>query len=267
MLDLTGLLFETAPEGGGDGGAPPEAPAPPPEAPPESAPEAGAGEEAWTGPGREDWERVTGTLEGLEPLVNAINDPLAGAGGFEPGVEEPAAAGPAELQPPDPFSENYAAEMASFLEARDQRLMEQLRPVTDEVFMGRAEQTLNGALESLPQELRDLGLGPDHAEQAQQAITNLTSTFLPPEIDQIAAQRPDLLPVVLQRSVQQAGEYLRDLISLGKEQGRAEYKASLQGEGERQPDEPAIGGSGIEGVKPARSYSEIVERGIAGLST
>src|SRR5437899_6441460 len=207
-MDLTGLLFETAGDGGGDRGAPPEPPAAPPEAPPAAASEgAGSEGEAWTGPSREEWDSVSGTLQGLQPLIEALESPGGfGADPYGPQTEQQAGH---ELRMPDPMlSDNYEAEMAAYLEDRDQRLLATLRPVTEEVFNSRAEQVLNGALEALPEELRDLGLGADKLPRAQEAITNLASAFLPPEIEQIAAQRPDLLPVVLQKSVQQAGEYL-----------------------------------------------------------
>lgn len=244
LRGLPWIHFETEP---GAGGEEPPAPEPPAE---EQGGGEGGGE---TSPESQPWEEP---LAELRDQVGELVGYFQGASqqDFAPqdqGVEQP------ELQPPDPWSENYQQELATYLEARDQRILGMLQPVVEHSYMGQAEQQLNQALASVPAEHQNL-LGEDNAERMREAIAVTSAGFMPPGAD------PQQLPEVVAHTAQ----YLNDLIGLAKQQAVEEFKASLQGGGEqgRQIEEPPISGAGLPGPGEPSSYQEIIERGLAGMS-
>lgn len=262
------MLFETTEGGAGGGGGEPEPT-------PAAEPAAPTGDDGGTDGDYVSSEQFNQLNERLGPLLDLVENL---PGGVQPGVYQPDGfqQGPPQADQPgfeqDPMPDPgvYPHEFQQWQERQFDQRIEAVRreyePSLRETHSRQAEQQLDQALGALPDEARYLGLPDEHHERAEEAIEHLTAAFLPVDLaEQVAGLQPQMAERVIEQQLSQAASsassYLGELLELARAQGRDDYRSSLGGNGEpRQPVEPPVAGSGIEGVAPAGSYEEIINR-------
>lgn len=256
------LLFEATPDGdpGGGGGEAPEPAAPEPAPAPEPPAEPPEGYVP-----RAEYEQLESRLGELEPLADLARNLPPGA--FDPpGGED---RGP--QLPPDPSLDPEG--FVAWQQQREQDILSRFEPLLEDRYLSQAQTQLTDTLGRLPEDVRSLGLPEEHQERALEAIGHLTAAFLPPDLVEQVGQLPpqfadQMIQRALEQSAQQASSYLGEILELARTQGRDAYMASLRGDGEgREPDEPTVGASGIEGKGQASSYEEIIERNLGSLAS
>lgn len=161
--------------------------------------------------------------------------------------------GPA-LEPPEPWSDNYAVEMQQYLDARDQRLIEAIQgtlgPVTESFEQAQVKE---GRAESLRtfDTFSDLG-DFDREEAFSRAQTVFT--------DYVQRYGPEYAGQFTGRALREAAEKQASYEKTVGDRAVERYRQSLEAAAGRGGGDPAVSGTGSRGEEAAGSYDDVLAR-------
>lgn len=162
--------------------------------------------------------------------------------------------GPEAPRPPEPFSDNYEAEMDAYLEYRDQRLIEAIQgtlaPVTESYEQSQIQQ---GTAQSMSTFATYTDLGEfDHQEafnRAQGVFADLVGRYGPQYANEMA-------PRALRDAAVRQAAYEKQI----GDRAVARWQQSMQDATNRGAAEPGVAGTGARTDGEAHSYDEVIAR-------